>query len=818
MSSLPAAPDQAGPTPSLAALRAALGEYFGYPEFRTGQAAVIGRVLGGQDVLAIMPTGAGKSLCYQLPAMLLPGCTLVISPLLALMKDQLDSLPAPVHARTTVINSSLEPGEIRERVAGLAGGRYKLVYATPERLRQAPFLQALKQARVSLLVVDEAHCLSLWGHDFRPDYLFLRTALGMLGEPRVLAMTATATPEMQVELRRRLERELELVTTGVLRENLFLQAETVRDNEAKLRTLVQFCREQQAHQRRSSGIVYVSSRERADQLALLLRRSGVMALAYHAGLAREERERVQNAFMLDTVPVIVATVAFGMGVDKANVRYVVHFNPARSLEAYAQESGRAGRDGQPAHCLLLMTAGDRATMRRWLADDVIPIGFLRAVYAALKRERRGPFALLDPARVASGLSEDEGRSHDETEVRVAISLLERAGLVRRHLDLPRQVRIEVGPGAAGSEEIGRLVAALGGSAGGPVVDSLALAERAGLEPARLETRLLDWQEQGWLHYRPLGRQALVELLPPPADAVQRVEALVEQWQTSQEQRLDLVLAYAGLSTCRHAAIARHFGLSAPPRCGACDNCAPAGSAATADAAPTAALERHPADLILECVGSLPFGLGRTGLARVLRGSVQAAVKVDRCRNFGALASLPISQVEREIERLIEQGYLARDESEYRRLSVTQLGREKEPEPPPPPPSVPAPRAARPPSPVRAPRGANRPPFEDEPGWDDEAEDRFERLRSWRRIEASRQALPPYVIFHDATLRELAARRPTDDAGLARIKGFGAARLERYGADVLALLRDPADPTVEDRASDSPDSASGLLPEVHPLPP
>ena len=761
----------------------ALHALFGYTDFRPGQEAVISRVLAGEDVLAIMPTGAGKSLCYQLPAMLLPGCTVVISPLLALMKDQLDSLPAPVYEQTTVINSTLDASAIRERVAGLAEGRYKLVYATPERLRQAPFLQALRRAQVSLLVVDEAHCLSLWGHDFRPDYLFVRTALELLEEPRVLAMTATATPPMQAELAQRLGRELQLVSTGVLRPNLYLECRMLQDNEAKLRTLVQLCREQQAAQRRASGIVYVSSREKTEQLAQLLRKRGVMARAYHAGLSRQERERVQNEFMVDQSPVMVATVAFGMGVDKANVRFVVHFNPPRSLEAYAQESGRAGRDGRPARCVLLATAGDRANMRRWLNDDVMPISFLRAVYSALKRAGQGDYALVEPGKIATALAADDATPHDETEVRVAISLIERAGRVRRHLDLPQQVVVEVSSEGDGSAELTDFLAATGLGPGRSTRDSLGLAAAAGLAPSELERRLLEWQEEGWLRYRAVNRQLLIELLPPPADAARRVEALVGSWRSSQEQRLELVLDYARLQTCRHAAIARHFGLEAPRRCQACDNCVPVAGAREAEPAsgvPTTPLERHPADLILECVGSLPFGLGKTGLVRVLRGSVQAAVQADRCRHFGALQGLPISHVEREVERLVEAGYLERDPGEFRILRLTDLGRHKEPEPPPPEPvEVSAARGNRP-------RRAASGPADELP-WDDQAEDIFERLRSWRRIAAERQGVPPYVIFHDATLRELAARRPRDESELVQIKGLGPTKVETYGSELLELL-------------------------------
>ena len=222
--------------------RTALRNLFGHADFREGQEAVVEAVLAGKDVLAIMPTGAGKSLCYQLPAMLLDGCTLVISPLLALMKDQVDSLPEPVYERTTLLNSMIDREELATRQADLAAGRYKLVYATPERLRQRPFIHALRRTRVTIVVVDEAHCVSRWGHDFRPDYLFVRHALDLLGEPRLLAMTATATPAIQEELDERFGRPLTTLTTGVLRTNLRLVVRSLPDKEAKLRALVENCR------------------------------------------------------------------------------------------------------------------------------------------------------------------------------------------------------------------------------------------------------------------------------------------------------------------------------------------------------------------------------------------------------------------------------------------------------------------------------------------------------------------------------------------------------------------------------------------------
>ena len=379
---------------------ATLREAFGYDSFRPGQEEVISAVAGGHDALAVMPTGAGKSLCYQLPALLREGVTLVISPLIALMKDQVESLPPALLAQTTLVNSSLESAELNLRLSEIAAGRYRLVYAAPERLRQRPFIHALARAGVGLVVIDEAHCLSMWGHDFRPDYLYIRAALPDLGDPQVLAMTATATPEMMAEIAAQLGRDLCAVNTGVLRDNLYLIARRVENEDHKMRLLLPFLQE-----RKGSGIVYVNSRDTAERLERQLRQARINARAYHAGMGPAERTALQDRFMSGEVRVMVATVAFGMGVDKSDVRFIVHYHPSRSLEAYSQESGRAGRDGKPAVCLLLHSSGDRANLNRWSKEEAVGLEGLRAVYRTLRGLLRGGQGLVDAsaaARAAGG--------------------------------------------------------------------------------------------------------------------------------------------------------------------------------------------------------------------------------------------------------------------------------------------------------------------------------------------------------------------------------------------------------------------------------
>lgn len=290
------------PTYTVESLRFELTRLFGHNGFIGSQEKTISLVMAGIDTIAVMPTGAGKSLCYQLPAMLLPGTTVVISPLIALMKDQYDSLPAEVYERTTFINSSLEADALSKRMAEILEGKYKLVYCAPERLRQQPFVDALRRTQLSLLVVDEAHCVSMWGHDFRPDYLFLGKCLPMLGHPTLLALTATATPEIRQEIAEQLGRKLQPVVASVFRHNLYYEVETLTDKEQKLRRLLEICREE-----KGPGVVYARSRETCEQLAATLRRAGVQAAHYHAGMSSEERASTQERFMLDRVRVIVAS-------------------------------------------------------------------------------------------------------------------------------------------------------------------------------------------------------------------------------------------------------------------------------------------------------------------------------------------------------------------------------------------------------------------------------------------------------------------------------------------------------------------------------
>ncbi len=814
-----AAAADATPVEASPEVLAAARDIFGYDRLRPGQTRVIEQALRGLDTLATMPTGAGKSLCYQLPAMLLPGVTLVISPLIALMQDQVESLPAAAAARTTLINSTLGAAENRRRQEGIARGEYKLVYAAPERLRQAPFLRALATAGVSLLVVDEAHCISLWGHDFRPDYLIVPQVLPALGHPPVLALTATATPEMAREIAGRLGRQLDHVRVSLFRANLFYEVRRLDNREAKLRAVVDICRREEGN-----GIIYVTSREGCEQVAALINREfkrrhydDDIALAYHAGFPTADRADRMRRFMTGDVRIMVATVAFGMGVDKADVRFLIHVSPPNSLEAYAQESGRAGRDGRPARCILLYANADNTTLRKRAKSDEFDIATLRRAYTQLRRTLGPGWGVVSPESIALE-STSGGADSQEQDMRIALGILERAGLIERHPDASRTLDVGLRRAEAvpADDRWPRFLAATGLAPGDfEQLDTVAVAAELDCSPAELEGLLLGWADETGALSVSAGRRdiCLRLVLPPPPEAAAGLPRLLDDVRRENEKRVARMMAYAAGRTCRHATLAAHLGERLEPCRTACDVCT--GQQATTGArqatgaigaggaragagrpAAPAAPARPPvadaeaAQIVLDAIRQLPFKAGKTGLIKILSGSIAASIKEDRFPLFGALGGWSQGRIDGLLERLLADGLIARGDSEYRPLTLTSAGEAADAA------TFTAYAAPVPLRPATAAKlttgaalanGASAAADEGEEPLDAEQAALLERLRAWRTAEARERAIPPYIIAHDRQLREVTLRLPASHEELLAIKGFGAAKVDTYGDAILGLI-------------------------------
>ena len=339
-----------------------LKQFFGYSSFRNGQEELVDALLSGQDVLGIMPTGAGKSLCYQVPAIIMNGITLVISPLISLMKDQVNAL-VQQGVSAAYLNRSLTEAQYYKALANAENGKYKIIYVAPERLESSSFLRFAMNADISLIAVDEAHCVSQWGQDFRPSYLNINSFIAKLNRrPVIGAFTATATEEVKNDIVRLLDLNGPLkVTTGFDRPNLFFSVIRPKDKSAKLLELI-------GERKNQSGIVYCSTRKKVEEICELLNKSGISATRYHAGLEDEERVKNQDDFVYDRKDVMVATNAFGMGIDKSDVRFVIHYNMPKNIESYYQEAGRAGRDGVEADCFLLYAKADVSTCKYFIEN------------------------------------------------------------------------------------------------------------------------------------------------------------------------------------------------------------------------------------------------------------------------------------------------------------------------------------------------------------------------------------------------------------------------------------------------------------------
>ena len=572
-------PTAIAPHPRLDEARALLLERFGYADFRPGQTDAVSAVLAGRDTLVVLPTGGGKSLCYQVPALLLDGLTVVISPLISLMKDQVDALTARGLA-ATFINSTLPQSEVSNRMARVQRGEIKLLYVAPERFDLGTTAERLRAVGVTLLAVDEAHCISEWGHDFRPSYLRVKDVRQRLGAPPTVALTATATPEVREDIARQLGlTDPVLILTGFDRTNLTYHVMPTKNDAAKDATLVELL----AEHHEGVAIVYASTRKTVERIATMLQRAKVQALAYHAGLDDEHRAEVQDAFMSERTRVIVATNAFGMGIDKPNVRLVVHHAIPGTLEAYYQEAGRAGRDRAPATAILLHAFPDRFTHEFFIKGALPERETVAAVYGACCRlaDSDGLVGASSSTIAATAKGKVSDREVDSA-LRilmkggaVAIAAASRSHVHVRMLATPERIKQELGGGDHGMElELLRSLWRRAGDAllTGIVADLDALPP--GLGGASGAAAMLDaLQSRQFVVWRRLGEGMSLADPERGIDSWPIDWAALERRRRGELRKLEMVQKYAYTDQCRRAFVLRYFGdPAAKPKCEGCDNC------------------------------------------------------------------------------------------------------------------------------------------------------------------------------------------------------------------------------------------------------
>jgi ATP-dependent DNA helicase RecQ len=564
--------------PTIADARAALHEHFGYPAFRPGQEMAVESVLAGRDTLVVLPTGGGKSLCYQVPALMLPKLTIVVSPLISLMKDQVDALAAR-GLPATFVNSTLSSSQISDRLARAVRGDVKMLYVAPERFDVGTTAERLRDAGVSLLAIDEAHCISEWGHDFRPSYLRIAQLREKLGWPPTVALTATATPHVRTDIVAQLQLESPTtIITGFDRTNLSYHVLPTKTDSDKDDALVHLLRSTDG-----LAVVYASTRKAVERIALLLERARISAAAYHAGLDDERRHAVQDAFMTEKVRAIVATNAFGMGIDKPNVRLVVHYAMPGTLEAYYQEAGRAGRDGQPAACYLLHAFPDRFTHEFFIKGAHPERGLVEEVYGVLQRNADKSGGVdLSPDEIASRLKTKAGARDVESALRVltqagaySIALEGGARVIVRLMATPERIKKELGS-AGDSLELG-ILRAMWRVAGNALSDG-ATIDLDGLPPGfgggSGGMPLLDaLQSRQFLEWRRAGAGAALASPKKPLTAFRIDWAAIERRRKNDLQKLDSMQQYAYTKACRRGFVLRYFGdRAAQSSCTGCDNC------------------------------------------------------------------------------------------------------------------------------------------------------------------------------------------------------------------------------------------------------
>lgn len=777
--------------PASPPLRDILRQRFGFPGFRKGQEQICQTIADGVDTLVVMPTGAGKSLCYQLPALARGGTTLVVSPLLALMKDQVDALTAK-GVRATAINSSITMEERRERMRGLANGEWELVYVAPERFTPG-FLRSLRDVDIRLLAIDEAHCLSQWGHDFRPDYLRLGRVREALGCPPTAALTATATPAVQEDILRTLGvLDAKRFVLGFDRDNLALEVIDTPKEADKLALLPDLVQG-------GTTLIYCATRKHVEKVAAHLHGAGIHAGTYHGGMDMNARKHIQDEFMSGRVRVVVATNAFGMGVDKDDVRCIVHYEIPGTVEAYYQEIGRAGRDGRPSRVVLLFREGDRRTQEFFIQMAHPPASHVRAVYTTLL-EHPTDEVWITHEELAEKVQRSRTGCDDLNERTVAscIYLLQREGWLRRLSASRRDGRATLNPRRPARRPQGvrgtllrHIIAETERRADDDGEQTLSLepgrvCAQLSIERDQFTAAIRGLESRGYLTWAPPGRGGGVKLMrrDEPFDLD---ETRLRDKRQQEYRKLERMVGYAHAG-CRRRYLVEHFGQQPPwERCGTCDACRE-GRTLRQGPRPPGPDEELVIRKLLATVARMGRPFSPAMVARVATGSREKSVVAfgfDRLSTHGILASWTTKEVEALIDALVKAEALTMDfdtrqvngaERTYKVVSLSELGGHVM-------------RQTTDSFELEFPRTAHLTrPRPTTPQGASVANDLLAELRNVRTRLAKAESVPAYVVAPNRTLEELATTRPTTAWALEKVHGMGKSRMRRYAGPFLDTIR------------------------------
>ncbi|MDG1479115.1 MAG: ATP-dependent DNA helicase [Myxococcota bacterium] len=774
-----------------------LQQRFGHPGFRPGQQEVIEHISSGSDALVVMPTGAGKSLCYQLPALARGGTTLVVSPLLSLMKDQVDGLVAQ-GIKATFINSSISTGERRMRIDQVQQGLWEMVYVAPERFTPR-FIASMKNVNLRLLAIDEAHCLSQWGHDFRPDYLRLGRVRRELGNIATVALTATATPRVQADILDTLGiPEAERFITGFDRENLHLEVIDTPKEADKKDALADLVRDSAA-QKGGPTLIYCATRKNVEKVKWALVEKGIAAAMYHGGMEHEDRIRIQDGFMNDKYPIVVATNAFGMGVDKRNVRTVIHWEMPGTVEAYYQEIGRAGRDNKPSRIVLFFRGSDRRTQEFFIRMSHPSAENIHRIWNRLVKEQTNP-VWIDLETLSQALPEDG----NEREASSCLRTLQREGYIRRINPNDRAGAVTLSPGVESAKVDGLRGAVLkwllnecsvrAHVSGRPLnlttpqkVWPDRIAREANMEREQVTAALRGLEDRALLRWNPADRTGGVEILKP-GEVLHLDEADMKKRREREYDKVMKMVGYAR-SLCRRRYLLEYFGEPPPwERCGTCDACREGNKkGGPRKLSPD---EELVVRKLLACMARMKKPFSSNMIAKVASGSASKSVKAfqfNQLSTYGILKSWTARQIQDLLTELSHSGavesvfttrQISGREQTYAELQLSELGwkvmRQQTVD-----------FTMRWPANSRISKRA-RPAANS--SLDDAHPELLEALRETRRKLAAEGDVPLYVIAPNRTLEAIAADQPTTREGLLKVHGMGTERVRRYGRALMDTVR------------------------------